>query len=110
MEPVDLTTLRQMIDNDVELERSLFAEFFKAFEEGTSSLQVALDASDISGWQKTSHLLKGISLNLGAAALGALCSTAQDKAQAGADIKVALLENIRAEYACVHRFLQKSMA
>ena len=105
-ELVDLTNLRSMTDGDVEMEKLLFEEFFSSFEDGITSLQnnIREDAAEI--WRKQAHSLKGIALNLGAMGLGELCKKAQDEPNADVDSKGELLEDIKAEYELVKKFLR----
>ena len=108
VDPVDLANLRSMTDGDVEMEHALFGEFFKAFDHGIAALQSSL-AADAEEWRKTAHALKGISLNLGAMALGSYCTQAQNESTASASAKTALLEQMRSEYGRVHAFLRTVM-
>jgi HPt (histidine-containing phosphotransfer) domain-containing protein len=104
--PVDLTNLHSMTDNDTELEKALFEEFFSSFEKGMSSMQANCSKATAGTWRSDAHALKGIALNLGAAALGNLCKIAQDKSEADEGAKQEILKNITAEYGRVEEFLK----
>jgi len=106
--PVDLTNLRSMTDGDKDLEKELFKEFYSAFDAGLNLLQVSTGDGAVETWRGQSHALKGVALNLGAEKLGALCKKAQESQTASEKAKVAMLENIRAEYKWVKEFLLKT--
>ena len=76
-DPVDLNVLRQMTDGDAALEQELFAEFFTSFEAGIAALKRLTDPAHQEDWRKQAHALKGMAVNLGAMALGAVCKQAQ---------------------------------
>ena len=103
---VDLTNLRTMTDGDKEIEKSLFEEFFSSSEAAIASMQSNIGETAAEVWRKEAHALKGVSLNLGAMELGALCKKAQDEFQTDAENKTALLAKIKAEYEQVKEFLQ----
>ena len=103
--PVDLTSLREMTDGDVAMEKELFLEFFSSFESGLKALQESCGEAAETTWRENSHALKGIALNLGAMQLGGLCKKAQDSQKAASDIKAAMLQEMQAEYALVKQFL-----
>lgn len=105
--PVDLTNLREMTDNDAEMEKALFEEFFSSFEAGIATLQASAgEVTDAETWRAQAHGLKGIALNLGAMELGELCKKAQEEASSGMDAKSTMLQHICLEYAKVKTFLQ----
>lgn len=104
-QPVDLSNLRSMIQDDVELERELFATFYESFEGGLNDLQQALQSADQENWRRHAHALKGIAYNLGANRLGDLCKTAQDHPQASEAEKTNLLQSLQIEYASAKQYL-----
>jgi hypothetical protein len=110
MEPVDLTNLRDMIDDDRVMEKLLFEEFLRSCEVGIGALEAHLHTEDAEAWRKEAHALKGIALNLGAAELGGLFLQAQDDFSANAEAKNRLLQTIRIEYRRVEDFLLQAMA
>jgi len=107
---VDLTNLRQITDDDRDLEVELFTEFIQSSTRIVSMLEQSQgdDSQDI--WSKSAHALKGISFNLGAAQLGLLCQEAQEKASADASQKAVMLNNIQREHANVIAFLNAQLA
>jgi HPt (histidine-containing phosphotransfer) domain-containing protein len=106
-EPVDLTSLHEMIDGDLELEKELFREFFSSFGSGIAELQAG-NSDDIGSekWRTGVHSLKGIALNLGAYKLGELCKKGQDNYMADFSIRSGILKEIMAEYEIVKEFLE----
>ena len=106
--PVDLTNLRSMTDGDVELEKTLFEEFYTSFEKGILALRTNCANSSAEAWRSNAHALKGVALNLGAEKLGALCKKAQDDHGANENAKELMLQAIETEYNDVKVFLQKS--
>lgn len=107
MEPVNLTNLRSMTDGDLDLEKSLFEEFYLSFEAGIRHLQASCEAQAVEAWRKEAHALKGIALNLGAESLGMLCKEAQDKHEAAVAVKQELVGRIEVSYREAKQFLQK---
>lgn len=99
---VDLTNLREATDGDQELEQELFQEFAESSTELITELENA-DSND--AWAKTSHALKGISINLGAGQLGAYCKIAQESAEESEETKSELLNKIKVEHKKVLEFL-----
>ena len=104
-DPVDLVNLRSMTDGDAEMEKILFEEFFACFDVAIAEMQGNTGEDKSDAWNKEAHALKGISLNLGAMQLGALCIKAQDECKASADFKADLIKDIKTEYELVRQFL-----
>lgn len=109
-DPVDLTNLRSMTDGDIEMEKALFEEFYSSFEARIDILQQSLEKEAAETWRSNAHALKGISLNLGAENLGALCKQGQDGMHMNESEKSELLKKIKDEYSQVKGFLQKLAA
>jgi len=109
-DPVDLTNLRSMTDGDIDMEKALFEEFYSSFESRITILHESLGKEAAETWRTNSHALKGISLNLGADHLGALCKQGQDGMHMNESEKSELLKKIEDEYALVKGFLQKVAA
>jgi len=107
---VDLTNLNDMIGDDPDLRAELFKEFIKSSEESLAVLRASCDEASQEIWRKESHSMKGISLNLGAEALGELCKTAQEHYTDPAAAKRELLSQIETEYSRVKDFLLKDGA
>lgn len=104
-DPVDLTNLRSMTDGDVDMELVLFEEFYRTFDEGIAALQGFMQPEHQEQWRKQAHALKGVAVNLGAAALGAICKQAQEQHTAEAATKTAILRDIETHYATAREFL-----
>jgi HPt (histidine-containing phosphotransfer) domain-containing protein len=103
MNPVDLTNLRAMIDNDRDMEAELITEFYRATEEGLKILGDNLHNPE--RWRQQAHALKGIALNLGAEALGELAKIAQLSFEKTPAEKQELLAALNAEYAVAKHYL-----
>lgn len=104
-DPIDLASLRLMTDGDAEMERELFDEFLRSFEEGITALHQLLGPTQHEAWRKQAHALKGMAVNLGAAPLGVVCKHAQEQHAADTSAKQAMLSEIEAHYAAVRNFL-----
>jgi hypothetical protein len=103
-DPVDLTNLRAMIDNDRALEQELIIEFFRAADASLATLAGSTDAQACQPWYHAAHALKGISLNLGALAFGEAAMRAQEKSDASREEKRLLLSDLNAKYEVLKRF------
>lgn len=99
-ESVDLTALKEIVDNDQELLAELFDEFISSSSELISALGGQIE-SDNEGWRKTAHALKGIAVNLGAMPLGELAKIAQESFESDVEVKTKLLTEIKQEHAAV---------
>jgi len=105
-DPVDLTNLHEMTDNDKVLEEALFQEFFIAADETIKTLEANCVEDANEPWRSAAHALKGVAYNLGAIALGDLCKKAQDGYAAGIAEKRELLQAIQAAYTESKLFLE----
>jgi HPt (histidine-containing phosphotransfer) domain-containing protein len=106
---VDLANLIEMIGDDPNMQKDLFAEFMRAFESGYADMQKNSATGGEEIWRTQAHALKGISFNLGAMELGGLCKTAQDSKEAPSAEKQSQLSAIGNEYRLVKEFLQNHM-
>lgn len=103
--PVDLTNLRSMIDNDRELEKELFNEFYQSFETEYKAMAANTKSGAHAAWRSHAHALKGISVNLGAEKLGDLCKQAQESFEADEMTKAKLAHDIHEAYQEVRAYL-----
>lgn len=98
MDPsVDINNLRDITGGDTALENELFSVFLESAAECMAGLQTACARSDEIAWRNAAHAFKGISLNLGAMPLSALCKNAQDSYQTSLSEKQAMLAMIQSE-------------
>ncbi len=104
-ETVNLENLREMTGGDPDLEKELFSVYLQGSEDCLTAMQASTGGGQEETWRAQAHAWKGMSLNLGAAALGALCAQAQMNPQASEADKKALLAQITDEYAKVKAFL-----
>lgn len=104
-EPVNLDNLREMTSGEPELEKELFDVYLSSSEDCLTSLRANANAGQEETWRTQAHAWKGMSLNLGADALGKLCADAQMNHMAPPDKKAEMLAAIEAEFAKVKAFL-----
>ncbi len=105
--PVDFTNLREITEGDTELEKELFDDFISSCEEKFIVMaENCIDGESLL-WESSAHALKGISMNLGADNLAALCQTAQENSVADIQSKQDMLSKIKAEYALVKKVLDE---
>ena len=108
---VDLEKLREAIGDDPELERELFDEFIASSGELMAEMATHCETgSENETWRRASHALKGISANLGAAALAELCRQGQEAFERPAREKTVIYDRIAAERAKVVAYLQEQKA
>ena len=105
-DPVDLSNLRDLVDDDVELEKSLFAEFYLNGDTLLAAMRASLASGDNNAWRSAAHALKGVSLNLGAFILSNLCKEGQDSYQSPNAEKAALLAKMEDSFAVAKTYLQ----
>ncbi len=105
-EPVDLTNLRSMTDGDTQMERELFEEFDRVFQEGIAALRGLMQSHQQEEWRKQAHALKGVAVNLGAQQLGETCKLAQEQHCVDQATKSIILCSIETDYAGVNEFLR----
>lgn len=105
-QPIDLDNLRRITGGDADMEKELFQIFLESGESCIKNLHQVFAADDSEGWKSHAHAFKGLSLNLGANPLGALCNQAQQAYLAARDEKQKLLTSIEAEFARVQESLK----
>ncbi len=103
--PVDLENLRDMTGGDLALERELFDVYLTSSEACLALLHASKAAGGEEAWRAQAHAWKGMSLNLGADALGKLCAEAQTSHLAPPEKKDELLKALEEEFARVKAFL-----
>lgn len=103
--PVDLTHLRQFTDGNPEEEKEFFDIFLTQAEEGVTHLSRHITDEYNEEWKRTAHKLKGSAANLGANTLSNLCKEAENLADATAENKAVMHENILNELSKVQAFL-----
>lgn len=105
-EPVNLDNLREMTGGDPTLEAELFGVYLSAAEDCLRAMKGALAPGQEEDWRAQAHAWKGMSLNLGAEALGALCAQAQQNPNAPQDKKTDMITAIETEYERVKAYLK----
>lgn len=104
---IDFSNIREFTEGDPEIEIELFEEFISSSAPLLKNLEDSV-SNDQDLWKKSAHAFKGISLNLGAEALGSLCMQAQNfDGEDGA--KKELFEQIENEYRQVLSDLKKEI-
>lgn len=104
-EPVNLDNLHEMTGGDKDLEQELFQVFISSSDKCLSELKTNTATGQEEEWRVQAHAWKGMSLNLGAEALGNLCATAQTEYLIAEDKKLQMLAQIEEEYTRVKEFL-----
>lgn len=103
--PVNLENLREMTGGDRSLEKELFDVYITSAEECLKGLKANIGPGAEEAWRTQAHAWKGMSLNLGAEALGKLCAEAQMNHTAPTEQKQQLLAVVEEEYAKVKAYL-----
>jgi HPt (histidine-containing phosphotransfer) domain-containing protein len=103
--PVNLFNIREMLGGDPAREKELYGIYMEASEECLTIMQGNLGPDGEENWHRQAHSLKGMSMNLGADALGALCAEAQKNDKAPAEEKEKMLAAIQDEYKRVREYL-----
>lgn len=107
---IDLSNLREAIDNDRELERELFVEFISSSALLIQDLEKhCAGGSDNDAWRSAAHALKGIAANLGASSLSEYAKNAQNSFEGSLDVKKEILASIIADHGEVVNFLNRNM-
>ncbi len=107
MAPVlDMTNLRDIIDNDKTLERALIKNFHTCYHSCVAELESGIVNQDNVQWRNAAHALKGIAFNLGAEDLGQLSLKAERACEHPYPEKVELLTAIKHCYAAVAQALK----
>ena len=107
-EPVNLENLREMTGGDTALEKELFEVYLSSSDDCLKNLKINQGAGQEETWRTQAHAWKGMSLNLGAEALGKLCAEAQMNHTASPEEKAIMLTAIEAEYEAVKAFLKNT--
>ena len=104
---VDLTNLRELIQNDHEMEAALFDEFISSSNALMKELETYISCNDQNEeWRKAAHALKGIAINLGAERLGELAKDCQEQCDVPSQDKVELFKQLETEHGNVLEFLK----
>lgn len=109
-EPVNLENLREMTGGDPALENELFGVYLQASDDCLKALKDSTGGGKEEIWRTQAHAWKGMSLNLGAEALGSLCAQAQTNHTQAEAQKKDLLAQMEAEYEKVKAFLRAALA
>lgn len=105
-ESVNLENLHEMTGGDKDLEKELFEVYLSSADKCLESLRANTANGNEEVWRTQAHAWKGMSLNLGAEALGKLCAEAQMNHTAPQEEKAKMLASIEAEYEKVKEFLK----
>ncbi len=102
---VNLENLHEMTGGDQALEKELFSVYLSSSDSCLEALRANAGAGNEETWRAQAHAWKGMSLNLGAEALGKLCAEAQMNNQAPPEKKAEMLAAIEEEYGKVKVYL-----
>lgn len=109
-DPINITDLRAMLEDDRETEALLLTMFQESVEATLAEL-TALDLAhpqteDAARWKALMHKIKGAALNIGAPSLSALTLQGENNSDAlSAAEKAALLQDITASYSEIRNFI-----
>ena len=107
LQPVDLSNLMDMTDNDENLLQELIDEFYSTSEDILKLLSAnKKHEGEDREWERSAHALKGMSYNLGAHALGDLAKEAQEASAKSAHEKADVYERLVKEHLSVVAFLK----
>lgn len=105
---LNMENLREIIDNDRELERELVSNFYTCYHTCMSELETSLDTQDTVLWRNAAHALKGIAYNIGAECLGELSLKAERACESSILEKQELFEALKQSYAAVDYALKRA--
>lgn len=103
--PVSLDNLHEMTGGDSSLEKELFDVYLNSSADCLTAMKAAMGPGQEEEWRAKAHAWKGMSLNLGADALGKLCAEAQMNHLAPPEKKAEMLASIEEEFGKVKAFL-----
>lgn len=106
-DPVNLDNLHEMTSGDTALEKELFEVYITTAQDCLDQLKTNTSAENEEVWRTQAHSLKGMSLNLGAEKLGAICATAQTEYMLPEEKKLEMFAEIESEFTLVAAFLKK---
>jgi HPt (histidine-containing phosphotransfer) domain-containing protein len=98
---LDMTNLRDMIDNDYVVERTLIAAFHECYAVSLHELGQSLRDNSHAQWRNAAHAMKGIAFNIGAYRLGDACLIAEHSCNQPPAKKHELLKAITHHYAAL---------
>lgn len=108
-ETVDLSNMREITGGDKDLEKELFQTFIKCGEESLEALTSICADGNQPDWKEHSHSIKGEAANLGAMKLAKLCQQSQESFAQTAEVKRAILSQIKEEWQVVKAYLIELM-
>jgi HPt (histidine-containing phosphotransfer) domain-containing protein len=107
---IDIDFLRNVIDNDREFEKELFAIFTENAQRNISKMEEAVKKSDNNGWYMASHAFKGAAASIGAFELSKTLEHAQRHPEDSAADKNTVLQKVKEQFKLVQDFIQEEMA
>lgn len=102
---LDMTNLRDIIDDDKVLEAELVRNFHACYRTCVVDMEDSLHSNNPVQWRNAAHALKGVALNLGAEQLSALSYEAELASTQSLTHKAPLLAGIKAAYSDVEQAL-----
>ncbi len=107
---IDVEFLRNVIDNDREFEKELFAIFTENAARNIQKMEEAMNKNDNNAWYMASHAFKGAAASIGAFNLSKLLEYAQKHSDENAAAKADVVQKVRAEFKLVQEFIDAELA
>ncbi len=106
---IDLEFLRNVIENDREFEKELFAIFIENAKSNLVKMDEAIKNSDNNAWYMASHAFKGAAASIGAFDLSKSLEYAQRHPEDSMEEKTQILQKIRDEFRLVIDFINEEL-
>lgn len=107
---IDVEFLRNVIDNDREFEKELFAIFTENAARNIQKMEDAMNKNDNNAWYMASHAFKGAAASIGAFNLSKLLEYAQKHADENAVAKADVVKKVKDEFKLVQDFIDAELA
>jgi len=107
---IDIDFLRNVIDNDREFEKELFAIFSENAERNIVKMEEAINKTDNNAWYMASHAFKGAAASVGAFELSKLLEHAQKHPEDAAAEKNNILQQVKDNFKLVLDFIKEEVA
>lgn len=106
---IDIEFLRDIIADDFEFEKELFAIFVENAHRNIEKMENAITNSDVNTWYMSSHAFKGAAASIGAFELSNVLEYAQKHLEENNQQKTELLNKIKTELQLVVEFINEEM-
>ncbi len=106
---IDFELLRDIIADDFEFKKELFAIFVENAHRNLEKMENAIKNSDLNSWYMASHAFKGASSSIGAFELSNVLEYAQKHLEEDEEKKTELLKKAKSELQLVIEFINEEM-